>query len=230
MSGIPLQFNDFTSLYIMARLNRNNIYNCITNNRADLSYTKMDKPNTPHITLFEIVLNNDHHLTEHIKNNLDRNTFQMPQIRLKLSNYSIKGRTENKFFTIECSVIDGNITDFRKSVYKKIDNIIGKKALKSSQDSDYVYYSVDNIILYAVPTHSHGNLIWMPHISIINTETTHDDVVKYYLSRNNVTNIQSMLNNVGCLKKELDLQKSSTLALSFSKPRNNNNNNDNSDD
>lgn len=219
MSANILQFNNYTSMYIMARLKHNNIYDCITSIRKQLGYTKMDKPNTPHVTLFEIILNNDHYLTNSIINILNSNTFQMPLIRLKLEKYSIKGKNLNKFFTIECSVINGNVTNFRKLVYKKIDNVIGKKATKTCQDSEYVYYSVDNKILYAVPTHSHGNLVWTPHISIFNTDTTNNNVIKHYLANNNIANIQSMLNNVNCLKKELDLQKSTSLSLSFSKPQ-----------
>lgn len=183
---VPQQVSSVTKIYILADLtgpNRNKIV-AISNKVGST------RPSNPHTTLFEIVVNNNHCCATLLTQEFFQNVINSLTIQMKLKHktFDIKGKT-TKFFTASYDVVEGSITQYRKALYNAIDQLLDTMAIKTKTDAEYVYYSVNDEVLYAVPAYSHGNNVWSPHVSILRSDKCNDRSVQQYLELGNCDNL-----------------------------------------
>lgn len=129
----------------------------------------------PHVTLFEIIINEEHPKAYKLGNDFFQNVtkrISLPNITLKHDKFDIKGQSSKKmFFTASYKIkresCKNEITSFRELIYLAIETQVNGIVKKIKNDEKYVYYALDGEILYAVPKYSHGKGTWTPHVSIL---------------------------------------------------------------
>ena len=166
---------------------------CLTSNSK--------KPYEPHLTLFQIEFNTQHHLWRKVKKALKssefgetiqeayNNVFYNSTLIYNQGGYTLLGHKNGipQFFAKDFGS-DANITLFRMAIYNFIQNVIRtdeffrkERKINGKNWFEYCYPKTNSRkSLFVVPGHSHGVGVWTPHITICHIQDLKPGIRKMF--------------------------------------------------
>ena len=189
-TGGAFAFKSNTVLFVLANLTDSALLNAYKQ-RIDLLLAYVSKPKVPHITLFELHINQDHPAAQYFSSPLFQQavkdiytrTFADIELKSPFGAYAVFGDVK-KFFVRKYSTDRPDvITQFRINIYDYIEQNFNitrspnryEKKRPTGSNKDFYYFSFDYNgdrkyqELYAVSEYHFGRGIWEPHMSIIDT-------------------------------------------------------------
>ena len=217
IGGSPYFPND-TVLFILANLTNQSLKQAFDQRIDILLGYKIKSSKQPHITLFELHINQDHPAAVHFQDvnfqkyikTLYNNTFQNVTLTSPYGAYRVFGAGTKKFFVRKYSVNNpAAINTFRKGIYNYISKNFNIKRSPNKYDQikqpntniNFFVFSFDynnsNFFqpLYAVSEHHFGIGNWEPHMSIIDTYDINNLKNKYPSEYNYLYNNPININN-----------------------------------
>jgi hypothetical protein len=210
-------FRSGYSMHMIADATEPKLINAFRSRLDHLGISRMDQSKIkPHITLMQFQINKanpDHQILvgsggkirsdfkRHLEYHYNALSPQMYLLSRK-GKYEIMGESMTKVYK---SVNPTYITNFRMSLYRYLENKLGRPTRKIGllNGKRYYVYGYRGRDLVAVPEHYHGKGVWKPHLSLIKLGKL-QKANPYLYDAYRRSDIRTLVNALGGVKGTMD--------------------------